>query len=156
MKYSIDQIHDEDTIVEMVPHLIVEDETQRQNFVAQYIEIMRRNPDNLLVLDVRDEAQELVAFVIAERSLSFVTITQAWSKASNPWEITNELFLRVVLWATAMGKYEIRAETRRDLDALHRRFGFTERSVNMSYQIDQNILTGVINRLQEITHGKSL
>lgn len=134
---NIDRARIPETILEMAEHLTVHNPDTREAYIQDYLELWRRRPDDLFVLEARTD--ELVAFLIVTAERTCVNLSQAWAKPGIPWAVMAAMFQRVVLWAASIDRFEIRAETKRDVDALFRRFGFEEHSVNIRYQIPHTI-----------------
>lgn len=150
----IDRVETEHSIVEMVPHLSLENDYEKQLFAEQFINAIRTNRSSVFCVQARNEDDELIGFIIAQSSdLPFVSIHQAWSKPGNPWLVIDHLYKRTILWALSLGFEEIRAETKRSLEPLFRRFGFEEHSVVVKYKINPNLMDQVILSMREKPNG---
>lgn len=140
---------------EMIPLLIFRDECERVPFVKEVVRLLIERPEILLVLQVREsETDELLGFIVANNptGVGYVWVAQAWSKSTNGREVADEMLKRVLIWAAALGKLEIRAETSRDGPSFLRRFGFDELYKVISRRIDPEILNQISQALGA-SHG---
>lgn len=121
-------------------------------FVQDFLAVVNTNPERLLFITAYHD-QSLVGFMIATSEFDHVFIAQIWSHHNNPPEIANSMFLRALIWACALGKPSVRAETNRNLEVLHRRVGLKPRSTIVERQIDPGMLDKFISCSQEYLHG---
>lgn len=160
MHVNISRIQGEqimDFLPEIHEHLVFQDKIpgQREAYTKELHAKVLRNAEDILLVVAESDGQ-LLAFVVAQALPACVFVSQTWSAARNPWQIVDELFLRVILWAEALGKKSIRAETARDADAFFRRFGFVERSVVIERAIEPGMTSVILDGLRSMVNGKSL
>ena len=84
---------------------------------------------------------------------SYIYVSQVWSDAKNGWKVADEMFLKVLLWAYALGKSSLRAETQRDMGGWYRRFGFEERSVVIEKVVTPEMSARFVSHAREIFNG---
>lgn len=143
-----------ESVPEMARLVQVDDEPQRLEFAQKLAAAMVQTPDRVQVLQARRD-DELVGFTISENaSAPYVWLAQGWSKPGNSWQVADELWLRVMLWAIGLGKNEIRAESGREVSALHRRFGFEDFRTVVQHKIDPNLLSHMLGSMKEVLSGQ--
>lgn len=123
-----------------------------RRFLSDVIVMLRDEPEKILILVAR-QGEEMVGFVIANTMPDCVFIAQMWSKPGNAFQVLDEMFLRVMIWAVGLGKISIRAESRRNVEVLHRRVGFIERSVIVEKHISEQVIEQLMLRAREVIHG---
>lgn len=106
----------------------------------------------LFVIAALDDTDALRGFIIAEDRGTCVGLSQAWSRPGNDFKIADAMFLRVQLWASALGRSRIQCETARSTTALFRRFGLEVERYVMGCTIDPTVLDLALS-LTESTHG---
>lgn len=140
-------------IKEMIPHFIVENENERVQLVNQLAKMLVEESKDLLVVEARVDG-ELDAFIVAEvMDQDRVYIVQAWSDSERFSTIT-ELFLRVVLWANALGRSIIEARSKRNAEVLYRRFGFEETAVVFQHKISPDLSQVLVRSAKEVLNGQ--
>jgi hypothetical protein len=125
---------DEETMEVMVSQFTTPEPEARALLLHQVEQMLTKAPDQIFVFGAW-KGELLVGFVIAESNPLHVFISQLWSNQGNPPTVADRLFLQVLIWAQGLGRTKIIAETRRDLEAMHRRAGFTERSILVEYDM---------------------
>jgi hypothetical protein len=127
-------------VAEMVQFFVVENDGDRAVLAQQLSEVLTKLPESVLIVQAKKDEQ-LVGFIIAHNTGPFVTCVQAWSRNANSFRIIDAMWSHVVLWTTVLGKSEIRAETRREIGPLHRRFGFVEIKKTIGYTVQPDLMT---------------
>jgi len=134
------------TIVPKIkPNLVYSDERCREAYVEELVHMLVNNPDRVFIL-AKVDGEEVTAFLIAIDpgiNYPFVTVTNAWNDSHNGWDVADHIFARTLVWAAAMGKDYVRAETLRNTKAMYRRFGFEPFSEVM--KVDLTDLNDLIN-----------
>jgi hypothetical protein len=134
----------------MTRHFVVDSEHDRALLDQQIEHAMIHQPESVLVIQAtRDNT--LVGFLIAQNTGPFVWLAQAWSRPGNEYQVADEMWSRLLVWSAALGKSEIRAETKRSINPLYERFGFVEFSRTITRKIDTSILDHIA---RSMIHGK--
>ncbi len=138
----------------MVPHFTLPGtEADIEMMSRQLMHRMVSSPEAINVIQIWD-GEDLIAFIIGIASENpFIWIAQAWSKSGNQYRITSEMYERILLWAMALGKDSVRAETSRDLDSMNRRFGFEPVATIIERKITQEEVSAVLGRTKELVNG---
>lgn len=144
-----------DLIPQILPHLVLADDLEREAFGQKLAHYIVTSPECVLFLSAMDEGGKVVGFVIAENppSTKYITINQAWIAPGQSFKLSNELFLRVTMWAIGLDKTTIRAETKRNTGPLFRRFGFEPVSVNVEYRVPQSLMPEILSVIRGETDG---
>ena len=124
----------------LAEHLLVEDGVSRESTVELLKQLMQFDPESCCILAAHEEGQ-IKAFIIsaAEPKKSHVFLYQAWADESVPRQVRDKMFIRTCLWADAIGRTEIRTETKRNEESIQRRWGFEHFSTIMSFQIPDDM-----------------
>lgn len=142
---------------EMYPHFVFTDIVQRQQLIRQLTETMLQTPESLLVLQAISDVADpgLVGFVVANNvpGASYVWVAQAWSQPGNDFEVADAMWARVRVWACALGKSSVRAQTGREIDVIYRRFGFEELCKIVEHKLDPALLGLMVEGIQEVANG---
>ena len=134
---KIDQTRDVTDIRDIIPHLVL-DNQYKEVFVNKFIKKLIDDPQGLLVLQGRDEDQNLLCFGIINDpgiDYDFVEVSQIWCAKGDSKKLTNDMYQRIMLWAIGRGKQKLRLETTRNPEAMSRRFGFKVKEVVMEREI---------------------
>ena len=102
--------------------------------------------DNTFVLQAFD-GDKLKAFLIAyaPENQSNVILFRVWCTPEiTDRKLQDSLFLKLCLWAEAIGRTSITAETDRSPKALHRRWGFKEVSTVVKFELDEGFTESLI------------
>ena len=138
--------------------IVVETQEERDNALVQIEEMMTNYPTSTLAL-LAAEGEEIKCLLIAfapERQNNAVVL-QAW--CDNKIEGTalqDSMFLKLCLWAQEQGKTIITAETTRDTEALHRRWGFTEYVRVVKFDLSGNFEEALIKTHQDLIKSKEV
>lgn len=143
---TITRFKDPHDVLEMAPYFVVEDEKQRRQLVTQLTKALLEAPESVLVVQAR-KAGELVGFVITQLLAECSYVVQAWATGS--WKIADAMWAHVQMWSVALGRNEIRAETKRDNAALFRRFGFEYHSTNVRATLDPELFARLARSLTD-------
>lgn len=143
------RIREQAEISEFLPHLVHEDDQDPKQFLTSMQGMMETRREQILVLGIRRE-DKLVGFSISLDLLRpYVWITQFWMDPTMGQKVTDEMFLRILNWAVALGKVEVRAETTRSVDAFYRRVGFEQHSVTVKLKLS-GIEEKLLDRAREV------
>lgn len=135
----VKRVTDASILPELEPHFVFQDEEERGVYSVQLMQFMQLGLTRVCVV-VAFEGTEVIGFVIAENTLApHAWLSQIWCSPQHGLDVANQMREVLLLWASALGKTHLRAVTNRDMDALHRRFGFYEISKNVEYKIDSNL-----------------
>ena len=140
----------------MIPYFSMESEEDREIAGAQLANLMHTQPESVNVLQAwnGDNGENLVSFIVGNVSNNpYVWIAQGWSKEGNPAQVATEMFARIMLWAMALGKTAVRAETSRDLGAMYRRFGFDPVATIVERRITPEEISTVLDRGRAVIDG---
>lgn len=150
---KITRIKDPKIVPKIASLFVLHDEDSREAFVKDLMARMIQAPESLLfVAAIRED--DVVGFVIAQNLADHrVWVAQAWSEDGNDPQVADELFMRVLLWASALGKTVLGAETTRNAGALLRRFGFCEKATLVEYTIPPGFLPEVIDAMRGVVNG---
>lgn len=149
---TITRVSDPNDLALMIPHFVVETEDQRRQVTQQIVKALLESPDRLFVVQAKRD-EELIGFLVAQNIGSCVYVAQAWSNPSNGWPVADAMWERTVLWTVAIGKPEIRAETKRESEALYRRFGFEEVSKTIAFKVPDGLMNELVAALKEVSVG---
>jgi len=136
-----------DQIPPMLPYFVVHREEDRALMLLQIQESMRNQPESVFVIQAVDSQHQLVGFLIAQNVGQYVWLAQAWSRSGNSFKVADAMWSRLLVWTAALGKTEIRAETRRSVPALFERFGFVELSRTITRSVDPSVLEHIARSL---------
>ena len=131
---NYEHTHDVRQVEPMIPHFVLHVGTEklRLEFARQLVITMTNSPNTVNVIQawsyMETVEKELLGVIIGTNSVTqpYILIPQAWSHPGNSFEIMDELFGRLVMWAASMGKTSVRAETTRNVESMFHRFGLTE------------------------------
>lgn len=123
--YVLERHTSPDVFKTLFNHLVFRNNTERLMFVDQVLTELNHRPDCVFILTVM-KSNNLVGFVIAQEQPTYVWLAQAWGRSDNSPDVMFTVLEALKTWARALGKPCIRAETKRSVKALHRRFGFVE------------------------------
>ena len=146
---KIDQTRDVTDIRDMIPHLVLADQ-YKEVFVNKFIKKLIDDPQGLLVLQGRDEDQNLLCFGIINDpgiDYDFVEVSQIWCAKGDSKKLTNDMYRRIMLWAIGRGKQKLQFETKRNPRAMSRRFGFKVKGVIMECEIKTQDIDKCLNLL---------
>jgi len=135
----------------MRDYLLPDDDFSEGMLAEALRDMMQNTPDGIYVGQAW-EGDELKAFVIAfaPPNMGHVFIHQAWANPEiNGTKVQDKLFLRLCLWAETIERSELRAETKRNPEALLRRWNFKPFSQILSFDIGE----GLTDRLTEVSHN---
>ena len=124
--FSVARLRSTGLIKLVEPHLTFSDDNLKEGYLVDLHTMLIEQPDSVFVVG-GFRGSELVAFGIAYNPGSkspHVLLTQAWSEHTNQKELVDNMFSRIILWAMALEKSGIRAETQRSTEALFRAYGF--------------------------------
>jgi hypothetical protein len=108
------------------PQLTLDYTESSAGYMTDLLNACRLTPERVCVFQAW-EGDELRGFIVAQVDSSPVAwVSQGWSHPANPWEVADTLFSRVLVWAVALGRSCVRAQTRRSSRAMFERFGFQE------------------------------
>lgn len=153
----ITRVTDIEDLKDMIPHLTLMDGSEF-DFVRSMAEMIVQRPDSALVLQARteDEERSLCGFVVVQNPgllYPYVWMSQVWVDAKSSKVVSDDLLVRVFLWAVSIGKTSIRGQVERDPSAIHRRFGFSVRGYIVEKQIDPSMMKQFIEVSKEIVHA---
>jgi len=140
-------------LYDMKDHLVLLHE-DKEHYLESVAQRLIAVPDSILILQGRDDNNELVCMLVAEKprdNSEYIWLSQVWS--SDP-KLTDELMMRVMLWAISLGRNEIRGETKRNPKPLHKKFGFELHSVILSLKINEKIITDYTKLFKEVQSGR--
>lgn len=138
---------DDETLRTMADNLVLESHESPVGFLRAMLELYNTHSERVLVIQAFRE-NVLVGFIVAQIEPGYVWISQAWSHKSNNERVIDALFARVKLWALGCGYRAIRAETRRNLEAMRERFDFKPVSTTIEHTIGPEVseaVMGVLN-----------
>ncbi len=97
------------------------------------------------------EGDKLVAFLTALNltNQKYVWLDQAWSDPKTPLDVNDKIFFRFLMWVDSLGKKEVRAETRRDEDAVTRRWKFEKIATVMKFELPENYEANYMNIIRK-------
>lgn len=130
-RVAFTRTHDPKIIEQLLPYVVLIGGESPEKFANSLEFLLRTHPDNVLIVLARRLDNSICGFIIAENTPDCVWIIQAYSDPSNGWTVIDEMFARVMLWASILGKKHIKADTQRSVEALYRRFGFRTFSVTL-------------------------
>lgn len=135
----------------LAPHVLVptgEEDMINREYLPFLQQAFQQHSEEVLVIAALD-GEEVKALLIAQRTQYSVFLTNFWSAPGNSWKIADEMFLWVLMWTIVSGRTDIRADTRRDVPAVFRRFGLTERSVVVERKITPELIAATFNQARE-------
>jgi hypothetical protein len=141
---------DPTVLAELRPHIIAPDERSRVQMMEGTLKLMSERPETIFIFTARDEEGMVTAFAIAQAlpGIDHVWLDQCWSHKDNPPTVSDTIFTRLILWAISMGKNRVRAETKRSITPLVRRWGFDEVSKIIEHKITED-------PFERYTYGRS-
>ena len=131
--------------------LLVDEDIERSSLVEALKNTLASDPNGIFVAQTWDTAiepdGEIVAFVIAyaPSMQRHVFLYQAWCKPGTDEKVADKLFLSLVLWSEANGRTSIKAETKRDVNAIYRRWNFIPFSQIIEFKIDSLLEEKLLN-----------
>lgn len=139
-----------DRVYEMMEHFALDEQEQRELLVAQIRQALTFKPESVLVIQALRE-DEVIGFIICDLALGqpYIWLSQAWSHPRNTYRVADEMWKRVQQWMVALGKYEVRAETKRQLNVLQRRFGFEPVSTTIACDIRKELNVKPVQQTEE-------
>lgn len=142
------------------PHFILDAGEDRDRFAAKISEMITNFPQwvyLVLVLDIEAKEPSLIGFLLAawENPAPYVWLFQAWTNPEYKGEPFSEsVFIRFLTWAEELGLPEVRLMTKRDTDAVHRKWGFAPISQIMSLNVQDAMKSLVYKpKKEEADHG---
>jgi hypothetical protein len=148
---QISRVWDPKIIPQLSPHFTVETEEERPLVAAQLASLLQQNPEAVFLVTAVLEG-EVVAFIIAHnlQNLPYTFVAQAWSADGNPLRIADELFLRVMVWTSALGKREVRAETGRNPTPFYRRVGLEPVRTILRREVPEDLNRTLYSRARDL------
>ena len=127
-------------------------EGQSEDDYAKALEdMLRDDPNNTFVVQAWD-GDSLVALLVAfaGSGQSHVFIYDAWADPQiEDNSLTHKMFVRLLLWAESIGRTQVRCETSRPIEAITKRWGFTEHAKILKYEIEEAFEETLIDKLTE-------
>ena len=141
----------------MLPHLTFHENTEqiRTKFARGFALAMANSPESVFLVQAWD-GEDIVGFVTANVAEDHIWVSQAWSKPENSSSVADEMFNRTILWAIALGRMSLRAETTRDVGAMFRRFRFEPITTIVEHRISPEVVSKILERGKEYINGRSL
>ncbi len=138
----------------MLPHLTLRNATEgmREKYLHRLALTMVNAPETVFLVQAW-EGEDIVGFVVANVADEHVWVSQAWSKTGNPSAVGDEMFNRTILWAIALGRMTLRAETTRDIGAMFRRFKFEPITTIVEHRISPEVISKILERGKEYING---
>ena len=136
------------------PHLIVDDEWDRDSQANFMKDSLVSNPSGIFILEAFEktpegEDLELIAFLVATNDprQAFTFLIQAWERKALPLAVARSMFLKLVFWTEGLGKSEIRTETIRSAPAIERKWGFEPLSTIMRLRITTQMEEALVSAI---------
>ncbi len=146
---TIGRIREAAKVGEFAKHFVLEEDQSAGEFLQVIQGVMTTTPEKIQVLRASRDG-ETIAFAISfDLARPHVWIAQFWSAKETSTKVSDELFLRILNWAIALGKEEIRAETKRSVEAFYRRVGFTQHAVTVKLEL-KGIESKMLDRSREV------
>ncbi len=126
--------------VELMKDKLLPDEDFNQEDLVESIEqALVEAPEDIYLLQAW-EGKVMVGFLIAYNlpKQNHVFLLQVWADPTVE-RLSDKMFFRMLFWAQSLGKKEIRAETKRNTEAIQRRWDFQEVSKIVSYKIPDDL-----------------
>lgn len=141
--------------IEYMKDYFIDSDVSKDDLCQSLKREVSNNLNNTFILQVWD-GEELNAFLIAFNlpAQPHVFIYQAWAKAEVPTEISDRVFLRLLLWTDSLEKKEVRMETTGEEESFARRWGFKKYSTIMSFELTEGYETAFMNRLRKDVESK--
>jgi len=119
-----------------------------ESFVTDLKEIIG-NPSVFLCIAL--DGEDVKGFILATAPPRYkhVFLWQVWVDPTVKEKIAQKLFFRLNLWASSLKRMEIRAETKRNTDAVLRKWNFKEISSIVSYKIPDDFDIDYLESVQE-------
>ena len=111
----------------------------KEVFLESLKRVLVNNREGIFLLQAYD-GEEIIGVILAvdQPEMKHIFIYQAWSNAKKmSLHDTRKMFMRLVLWADAKGKSELRAETQRNAEAFYRKWGFIEHSKILKFEVTE-------------------
>lgn len=130
----------------MIPYFNEDNDEDSELAGRQISNMMHAQPESINVLQAW-QGENIVSFLVGNISdCGYIWVAQGWSKSGNPPAVATEMFSRLLLWAMALGKMSVRAETTRSLEAMYRRFGFKPVATIVERRITPEEISAVLDR----------
>ena len=141
----------------MLPHLVLRNATAEsgERYLKQFALTMMNAPESVFLVQAWD-GEDIVGFVAANVADDYVWVSQAWSKTGNPSSVADEMFNRTILWAIALGRMSLRAETMRNVEAMFRRFRFEPITTIVEHRINPEVVSKILERGKEYINERSV
>ena len=124
-------------IQELYPYLDVDESFSKEDYVREIAGFLIKNPSDICIIVVYDN-QTLLAFLIGWllQNRNFSWIQQAWSADAIPRAYSLKAMKLFELWTKQHGLNLIRMETKRNIDAMERTYGFEVQSAIMQRDLN--------------------
>lgn len=145
----VGRIRDVEIVKKFSEHFVVEDGQTSEKFLEMIGTFLTNASDKIQVIAAEREGR-IVGFSIAfDLNVPHIWISQFWNDPNESPKIADELFLRVLNWAVGLGKEEVRAETRRNVEVMYRRVGFEPHSTIVKLSLN-GIESKLLDRAREV------
>ena len=149
MSIQIGRIQDIEIIPNLKENLVFEEGETPEKFIEMVKTFSEQAPDKIQIIAAVGE-ESVVGFSIAfDLGAPHIWISQFWNDPQVSSKVADEMFLRVLNWAGGLGKKEVRAETRRSVDAMYRRVGFEPHSTIVKLSLN-GIESKLLDRAREV------
>ena len=149
MTVKIGRIREAAKVGEFVKHFVIEEDQSGEAFLQEIQAVMINAPEKIQVLEASRDGETIAFSISVDVARPHVWISQFWSEQATSTRISDELFLRILNWAIALGKEEVRAETQHNVEAFSRRVGFKQHSVVVKLEL-KGIESKLLDRSREV------
>jgi len=136
--------------IEYIKEHFVDDDASKE-FIAEGLKTsLINNLENTFIL-LAFEGDKVIAYLTAMNMVNFkyVWLDQVWSDKDTPPDVNDKIFFRFLMWVDSLGKTEIRMETKRDEDAITRKWKFEKHSTIMKFILKEDYEKGYLNSMRK-------
>ena len=149
MSIHVGRIQDIDVIPNLKENLVFEEGQSPEKFIELVKTFLERAPGKIQIIAAEREGKVVGFSISFDLDVPHIWISQFWNDPQVSSKVADEMFLRVLNWAVGLGKKEVRAETRRNVDAMYRRVGFEPHSTIVKLSLN-GIESRLLDRAREV------
>lgn len=140
-KLDIIRIINPDDVAGLRPYFTLTDPELMDLLVVELTSALKTMPDSVLILLGLDSEEKIKVLLVAVNpgiAYKHINVTQLWAHPKTDSSWLKSFMPRIIMWAIALNKTYLRAETSRNTKAFYRRFGFEPLSTVVKYDLKKS------------------
>lgn len=126
--------------VDFISHLIIPDRDYNREELIHYFKtlLVKESHRSYFLLAIEDDLPVAFLLAYADPSTSYVFLQQAYATTGIDPSVPDNMFFRMVTWASSIGRDDIVMETTRNPEAFERRWNFKLTHYVLNFRIPQD------------------